>query len=151
MKKIKKYTQAEIRALVITHNLLVHSCYIIDDSTMSRLILDGYQDQNLVLPYYAIPFQETLSGHSERVYLEWDKVTETITIAGIEIILELNKYLKSINITCNKIGNIYGDADTIFGDVNTVDGTVNLNVTGDVLGEVLSNIIYKSEIHLKRK
>ncbi len=151
MKKIKKYTQAEIRALVITHNLLVHPCYIIDDSTMSRLILDGYQDQNLVLPYYAIPFQETLSGHSERVYLEWDKVTETITIAGIEIILELNKDLKSINITCNKIGNIYGDADTIFGDVNTVDGTVNLNVTGDVLGEVLSNIIYKSEIHLKGK
>ncbi len=64
----------------------------------------------------------------------------TITIAGIEIILELNENLQSIDITCNKIGNIYGDADTIFGDVNTVDGTVNLNVTGDVLGEVLSNI-----------
>ncbi len=76
---------------------------------------------------------------------------QTITIAGIEIILSLNKDLKSIDITCNKIGNIYGDADTIFGDVNTVDGTVKLNVTGDVLGEVLSNIIYKSEIHLKRK
>ncbi len=151
MKKIKKYTQAEIRALVITHNILVHPCYIIDDSTMSRLILDGYQDQNLVLPYYAIPFQETLSGHSERVYLEWDKVTETITIAGIEITLKLNKDLKSIDITCCQLGDIHGDVNTIFGDVNTVDGTVNLNVTGDVLGEVLSNIIYKSEIHLKRK
>ncbi len=77
--------------------------------------------------------------------------TRTITIAGIEIILELNENLQSIDITCNKIGNIYGDADTIFGDVNTVDGTVNLNVTGDVLGEVLSNIIYKSKIHLKGK
>ncbi len=151
MKTIKKYTQAEIRALVITHNLLVHPCYLIDDSAMSSLILDGYQDQNLVLPYYAIPFQETLSGHSERVYLEWDKVTETVTIAGIEIILNLNKNLNSIDITCCQIGDIFGDVNTIFGDVNTVDGTVNLNVTGDVLGEVLSNIIYKSEIHLKGK
>ncbi len=140
MKKIKKYTQAEIRALVITHNILVHPCYIIDDSTMSRLILDGYQDQNLVLPYYAIPFQETLSGHSERVYLDWDKVTETVTIAGIEIILELNKDLKSINITCCQIGDIFGNANTIFGDVNTVDGTVTEDVTGDVLGQILSNI-----------
>ncbi len=140
MKTIKKYTQAEIRAIVITHNLLVHSCYIIDDSTMSTFIFDSYQDQNLVLPYYAIPFQETLSGHSERVYLEWDKVTETITIAGIEIILELNKDLKSINITCNKIGIIYGDADTIFGNVRIVDGTITEDVTGDVLGQILSNI-----------
>ncbi len=77
--------------------------------------------------------------------------TKTVIIGGIEIILDLSKDLQHINITCNKIGNIYGDADTIFGDVNTVDGTVNLNVTGDVLGEVLSNIIYKSEIHLKGK
>ncbi len=151
MKKIKKYTQAEIRALVITHNLLVHPCYLIDDSAMSRLIFDGYQDQNLVLPYYSIPFQETLSGHSERVYLDWDKVTETVTISGIEIILNLGKDLKSIDITCCQLGDIHGDVKTIFGDVDTVDGTVNLNVTGDVLGEVLSNIIYKSEIHLKGK
>ncbi len=140
MKKIKKYTQAEIRALVITHNLLVHPCYLIDDSAMSRLIFDGYQDQNLVLPYYAIPFQETLSGHSERVYLDWDKVTETVTIAGIEIILELNENLQSIDITCNKIGYIHGDVDTIFGNVKTVDGTVTDDVTGDVLGQILSNI-----------
>ncbi len=76
---------------------------------------------------------------------------QTITIAGIEIILELNENLQSIDITCNKIGYIHGDVKTIFGDVDTVDGTVNLNVTGDVLGEVFSNIIYKSEIHLKRK
>ncbi len=76
---------------------------------------------------------------------------QTITIAGIEITLELNENLQSIDITCNKIGYIHGDVDTIFGDVNTVDGTVNLNVTGDVLGEVLSNIIYKSKIHLKGK
>ncbi len=75
----------------------------------------------------------------------------TITIAGIEINLKLNKNLKSIDITCCQLGDIHGDVNTIFGDVNTVDGTVNLNVTGDVLGEVLSNIIYKSEIHLKRK
>ncbi len=66
---------------------------------------------------------------------------QTITIAGIEIILELNKDLKSINITCCQIGDIFGDVNTIFGDVNTVDGTVNLNVTG----EVLSNIIYKGK------
>ncbi len=77
--------------------------------------------------------------------------TRTITIAGIEIILELNKDLKSIDISCCQIGDIHGDVNTIFGDVNTVDGTVNLNVTGDVLGEVLSNIIYKSKIHLKGK
>ncbi len=70
---------------------------------------------------------------------------QTITIAGIDITLELNENLQSIDITCNKIGYIYGGADTIFGDVNTVDGTVNLNVTGDVLGEVLSNIIYKGK------
>ncbi len=70
---------------------------------------------------------------------------QTITIAGIEIILELNENLQSIDITCNKIGYIHGDVNTIFGDVNTVDGTVNLNVTGDVLGEVLSNIIYKGK------
>ncbi len=140
MKKIKKYTPSEIRALVITHNLLVHPCYLIDDSTMSRLIFDGYQDQNLVLPYYAIPFQETLSGHSERVYLDWGKVTETVTIAGIEIILNLGKDLQSIDITCNKIGYIHGDVNTIFGDVNTVDGTVTEDVTGDVLGQILSNI-----------
>ncbi len=66
--------------------------------------------------------------------------TRTITIADIEIILELNENLQSIDITCNKIGYIYGDADTIFGNVNTVDGTVKLDVTGDVLGEVVSNI-----------
>ncbi len=71
--------------------------------------------------------------------------TRTITIAGIEIILELNKDLKSINITCCQLGNIHGDVKTIFGDVNTVDGTVKLDVTGDVLGEVLSNIIYKGK------
>ncbi len=76
--------------------------------------------------------------------------TRTI-IAGIEITLKLNKDLKSIDIACCQLGDIHGDVNTIFGDVNTVDGTVNLNVTGDVLGEVLSNIIYKSEIHLKRK
>ncbi len=76
---------------------------------------------------------------------------QTITIAGIEITLKLNKKLKSIDITCCQLGDIHGDVNTIFGDVNTVDGTVNLNVTGDVLGEVLSNIIYKSEIHLKGK
>ncbi len=77
--------------------------------------------------------------------------TRTIIIAGIEIILTLNKDLKSIDITCCQIGDIHGNVNTIFGDVNTVDGTVNFNVTGDVLGEVLSNIIYKSEVHLKRK
>ncbi len=76
---------------------------------------------------------------------------KTINIAGIEITLKLNKNLKSIDIACCQLGDIHGDANTIFGDVNTVDGTVNLNVTGDVLGEVLSNIIYKSEIHLKGK
>ncbi len=65
---------------------------------------------------------------------------QTITIAGIEIILELNKDLKSINITCNKIGIIYGDADTIFGNVRIVDGTITEDVTGDVLGQILSNI-----------
>ncbi len=65
---------------------------------------------------------------------------QTITIAGIEITLELNKDLKSINITCCQIGNIYGDAHTIFGDVNTVDGTITEDVTGDVLGQILSNI-----------
>ncbi len=70
---------------------------------------------------------------------------QTITIAGIEIILELNENLQAIDITCHKIGYIHGDVDKIFGDVNTVDGTVNLNVTGDVLGEVLSNIIYKGK------
>ncbi len=77
---------------------------------------------------------------------------QTITIAGIEITLELNENLQSIDITCNKIGyihgdvkTIFGDVKTIFGDVDTVDGTVNLNVTGDVLGEVLSNIIYKGK------
>ncbi len=66
--------------------------------------------------------------------------TKTITIAGIEIILELNKDLKSINITCCQIGDIFGNANTIFGDVNTVDGTVTEDVTGDVLGQILSNI-----------
>ncbi len=70
---------------------------------------------------------------------------QTITIAGIEIILELNENLQSINITCCQLGDIHGDVNTIFGDVNTVDGTVNRNVTGDVLGEVLSNIIYKGK------
>ncbi len=65
---------------------------------------------------------------------------QTIIIAGIEIILELNKDLKSINITCSQIGDIFGDANTIFGDVNTVDGTVTEDVTGDVLGQILSNI-----------
>ncbi len=94
MKTIKKYTQAEIRALVITHNLLVHPCYLIDDSAMSRLILDGYQDQNLVLPYYAIPFQETLSGHSERVYLEWHKKYTVITfIKGKQFYLDKDGYM----------------------------------------------------------
>ncbi len=66
--------------------------------------------------------------------------TRTITIAGIEIILDLNKDLKSINITCCQIGDIFGNANTIFGDVNTVDGTVTDDVTGDVLGQILSNI-----------
>ncbi len=66
--------------------------------------------------------------------------TRTISIAGIEIILELNKNLQSIDITCNKIGYIHGDVNTIFGDVNTVDGTVIEDVTGDVLGQILSNI-----------
>ncbi len=66
--------------------------------------------------------------------------TRTITIAGIEIILDLNKDLKSINITCCQIGDIFGNANTIFGDVNTVDGTVTEDVTGDVLGQILSNI-----------
>ncbi len=65
---------------------------------------------------------------------------QTITIAGIEIILELNKDLKSINITCCQIGDIFGDVNTIFGDVNTVDGTIIEDVTGDVLGQILSNI-----------
>ncbi len=68
------------------------------------------------------------------------KETITVTIAGIEIILDLNKDLKSINITCCQIGNIHGDVNTIFGDVNTVDGTVIEDVTGDVLGQILSNI-----------
>ncbi len=68
------------------------------------------------------------------------KETITVTIAGIEIILDLNKDLKSINITCCQIGDIHGDVNTIFGDVNTVDGTVIEDVTGDVLGQILSNI-----------
>ncbi len=94
MKTIKKYTQAEIRDLVITHNLLVHPCYLIDDSAMSRLIFDGYQDQNLVLPYYAIPFQETLSGHSERVYLEWyKKYTVSTLIRGTQFYLDKDSYM----------------------------------------------------------
>ncbi len=73
--------------------------------------------------------------------------TRTITIAGIEIILELNENLQSIDITCNKIGYIHGDVDTIFGNVKTVDGnvktvdgTITDDVTGDVLGQILSNI-----------
>ncbi len=69
-----------------------------------------------------------------------DTITVTVTIAGIEIILDLNKDLKSINITCCQIGDIHGDVNTIFGDVNTVDGTVIEDVTGDVLGQILSNI-----------
>ncbi len=68
------------------------------------------------------------------------KETITVTIAGIEIILDLNKDLKSINITCCQLGDIHGDANTIFGDVNTVDGTIIEDVTGDVLGQILSNI-----------
>ncbi len=68
------------------------------------------------------------------------KETITVTIAGIEIILDLNKDLKSINITCCQIGDIHGDVNTIFGDVNTVDGTIIEDVTGDVLGQILSNI-----------
>ncbi len=39
--------------------------------------------------------------------------TRTITIAGIEIILELNENLQSIGITCNQIGYIHGDDNTI--------------------------------------
>ncbi len=66
--------------------------------------------------------------------------SRTITIAGIEIILDLNKDLKSINITCCQLGDIHGDVNTIFGDVNTVDGTIIEDVTGDVLGQILSNI-----------
>ncbi len=65
---------------------------------------------------------------------------QTITIAGIEIILELNKNLKSIDITCCQLGDIHGDVNTILGDVKTVDGTVIEDVTGDVLGQILSNI-----------
>ncbi len=65
---------------------------------------------------------------------------QTITIAGIEIILKLNKNLNSIDITCCQIGDIFGDVNTIFGDVKTVDGTVTDDVTGDVLGQILSNI-----------
>ncbi len=68
------------------------------------------------------------------------KETITVTIAGIEIILDLNKDLKSINITCCQLGDIHGDVNTIFGDVNTVDGTIIEDVTGDVLGQILSNI-----------
>ncbi len=68
------------------------------------------------------------------------KETISITIAGIEIILTLNKDLKSINITCCQIGDVHGDVNTIFGDVHTVDGTVTDDVTGDVLGQILSNI-----------
>ncbi len=54
--------------------------------------------------------------------------TRTITIAGIEIILELNENLQSIDITCNQIGYIHGDVNTIFGDVNTVDSTVKRKI-----------------------
>ncbi len=68
------------------------------------------------------------------------KETITVTIAGIEIILDLNKDLKSINITCCQLGDIHGDVNTIFGDVITVDGTIIEDVTGDVLGQILSNI-----------
>ncbi len=66
---------------------------------------------------------------------------QTITIAGIEITLELNENLQSIDITCNKIGYIHGDVDTIFGNVKTVDGTVTDDVTGDVTGDVLGQIL----------
>ncbi len=68
------------------------------------------------------------------------KESITVIIAGIEIILDLNKDLKSINITCCQLGDIHGDVNTIFGDVNTVDGTIIEDVTGDVLGQILSNI-----------
>ncbi len=54
--------------------------------------------------------------------------TRTITIAGIEITLELNENLQSIDITCNQIGYIHGDVNTIFGDVNTVDSTVKRKI-----------------------
>ncbi len=123
MKKIKKYTPSEIRALVITHNLLVHPCYIIDDSTMSRLILDGYQDQNLVLPYYAIPFQETLSGHSERVYLEWHKKYTVITfIKGTQFYLDKDSYM--FNNDKEQFINDYNTAKQVYD--KSIDGLTQL-------------------------
>ncbi len=123
MKKIKKYTPSEIRALVITHNLLVHTCYLIDDSTMSRLILDGYQDQNLVLPYYAIPFQETLSGHSERVYLEWHKKYTVITfIKGTQFYLDKDSYM--FNNDKEQFINDYNTAKQVYD--KSIDGLTQL-------------------------
>ncbi len=123
MKTIKKYTQAEIRALVITHNLLVHPCYLIDDSSMSRLILDGYQDQNLVLPYYAIPFQETLSGHSERVYLEWHKKYTVITfIRGTQFYLDKDSIM--FNNDKEQFINDYNTAKQVYD--KSIDGLTQL-------------------------
>ncbi len=123
MKTIKKYTQAEIRALVITHNLLVHPCYLIDDSAMSRLILDGYQDQNLVLPYYTIPFQETLSGHSERVYLEWHKKYTVITfIKGTQFYLDKDSYM--FNNDKEQFINDYNTAKQVYD--KSIDGLTQL-------------------------
>ncbi len=123
MKTIKKYTPSEIRALVIIHNLLVHPCYLIDDSTMSRLILDGYQDQNLVLPYYAIPFQETLSGHSERVYLEWHKKYTVITfIKGTQFYLDKDSYM--FNNDKEQFINDYNTAKQVYD--KSIDGLTQL-------------------------
>ncbi len=76
---------------------------------------------------------------------------QTITIADIEITLELNENLQSIDITCNKIGYIHGDVDTIFGNVKTVDGTVTDDITGDVLGQILSNIKNLNEFKQENK
>ncbi len=71
MKTIKTYVSQEINNLVIRHNALVKPEYHTNNKGMLYLLSEADDDQSLVLPYFEISSNETLSGHAEIFELEW--------------------------------------------------------------------------------
>lgn len=72
MKQIKQYTVDEVDELITKHNKLVITPHCIygepgRDYLMGKLTTFQYLEQ----PYYEIPYDETVSGDCERIYLEW--------------------------------------------------------------------------------
>lgn len=137
MKKLKKYNEKEIKALVIEYNALANERAKTTELAMTYRLEEVKIDQNFILPYIQLCFNATKSGRPERLYLEWSgelvRVEPDTSVARLEVIIKG----KSLTLTYDDKYELIDVSGDCIGDITD---TINGNVYGDIGGEVHGDV-----------